>query len=291
MIEPLPELQRPPKRVVSLVPSFTESLFDLGMGDALVGVTDFCVFPPQAQTLPKVGGPKNARLEDILALSPDLVLANQEENARKTVEALRAQGVPVWVATPLTVEEALEVLWGLVRLFRSESAALQVETLARAVEVQRLTAPHPPLRTFVPIWYDQLSDGTPWWMTFNARTYIHDLLALFGGANVFAERKRRYPLAADLGRAEPQDPGERDTRYPRVTLEEIVAAQPEVILLPDEPFPFDEAHRAKMMRFFADTPAVRQGRVYLVEGSLLTWHGTRLGKALQTLPVFFQAGR
>ena len=287
VIDPIPELPRPPRRVVSLVPSLTESLFDLGLGDTVAGVTDFCVYPPEAQTRPKVGGPKNARLDDILALKPDLVLANREENARKTVEALRERGIPVWVATPLTVDEALETLWGLVRLFRSEQAALQVETLSRAVEMQRLTAPEPPLRTFVPIWYDRLSDGTPWWMTFNAQTYMHDLLALFGGANVFADRERRYPLAADLGRAEPQDPGERDTRYPRVTLEEIVAAQPEVILLPDEPFPFDETHRREMLAAFADTPAARAGRVYLVEGSLLTWHGTRLGKALQRLPAFF----
>lgn len=288
MIEPLPELSRPPERVVSLVPSLTESLFDLGMGEAVVGVTDFCLHPPEAQNLPKVGGPKNARLEDILALEPDLVLANREENARKTVEALRQRGVPVWVATPLTVDEALETLWGLVRLFHSERAAVQVETLSRGVEMQRLAALDPPLRTFVPIWYDQLSDGTPWWMTFNAQTYMHDVLALFGGVNVFAGRQRRYPLAADLGRAEPQDPAGRDTRYPRVSLEEIVAQQPELILLPDEPFPFDEGHREALLRLLADTPAAREGRLFLVEGSLLTWHGTRLGKALQVLPGFFR---
>ena len=288
MIDPLPELPHPPKRVVSLVPSLTESLFDLGMGEAVVGVTDFCVFPPEAQKRPKVGGPKNARLKDILALEPDLVLANREENARKTVEALRERGIPVWVATPLTVDEALETLWGLVRLFRSERAALQVETLSRGVEMQRLAAPEPPLRTFVPIWYDHLSDGTPWWMTFNAQTYMHDVLTLFGGANVFAERQRRYPLAADLGRAEPQDPAGRDTRYPRVPLAEIVEQQPELILLPDEPFPFNERHREEMFRILANTPAVREGRVFLVEGSLLTWRGTRLGKVLQRLPGFFR---
>lgn len=287
MWQDLPELPRPPRRVVSLVPSLTESLFDLGLGECVVGVTDYCVFPPAAQERPRVGGTKNPDVERILALQPDLVLANREENPRAVVEALQARGVPVWVTFPRSVDEALAVLWGLVRLFRSQAAGLRVEMLQRAVEVQRMAVPEPRRRVFCPIWFDRLSDGTPWWMTFNAQTYLHDVLALMGGANVFAQRERRYPLAADLGRAEPQDPQGRDTRYPRVTVEEVLAAEPEVILLPSEPYPFAEAHRAEVMDLLAGTPAVRHERVYLVEGSLLTWHGTRLGKALQVLPGFF----
>ena len=274
--------------MVSLVPSITESLFDLGMGDAVVGVTDFCVSPPEAQQLPKVGGPKNARVEDIVALHPDLVLANREENSEKTIAALQAQGIAVWAATPLSVDESLDVLWGLARLFRSVRAGWQIEILTRAIDLHRQSAPPGTMRVFCPIWFDHLSDGTPWWMTFNARTYMHDLLALFGGHNVFAERERRYPLKADLGRAEPQPPNGRDTRYPRVTAEEIIAARPEVILLPDEPCAFGEAEREQMARLLAETPAARAERVFLLDGSLLTWYGTRLGKALQVLPALFR---
>ena len=288
MIDPLPELPHPPRRVVSLVPSITESLFDLGMGDAVVGVTDFCVSPPEARQLPKVGGPKNARVEDIAALHPDLVLANREENSEKTIAALQARGIAVWAATPLTVDESLDVLWGLARLFRSVRAGWQIEILARAIDLHRQSAPPETVRVFCPIWFDRLSDGTPWWMTFNAHTYMHDLLALFGGRNVFAERERCYPLAADLGRAAPQPPGNRDTRYPRVTAEEIIAARPELILLPDEPCEFGETEREQMARLLAATPAVQAGRIFLLEGSLLTWYGTRLGKALQVLPAFFR---
>jgi ABC-type Fe3+-hydroxamate transport system substrate-binding protein len=137
-----------------------------------------------------------------------------------------------------------------------------------------------PCRVFAPIWLDPL-------MTFNADTYIHDLLRICGAVNVFAERDRSYPLKADLGESEPlnrDDPRifERDTRYPRVTMEEVQAAQPDMILLPSEPFLFTEEH----IPLFAalDIPAARNKQILLVDGSLLTWHGTRLAYALDTLP-------
>ncbi len=273
-----------PRRVVSLVPSLTESLCDLGFGAALVGVTDYCVHPAEAlRDLPRVGGTKNPRVDDILALRPDLVIANQEENPPAVVEALEAAGVPVWVTFPRSVREALDVLWALVKLFRRPEAGRRLEILERSLDWARAAAPFPPRRLFCPIWFERTADGTPWWMTFNRHTYAHDLLETLGGRNVFAERERRYPLEADLGRAEPQDAGERDTRYPRVTADEIRAADPEVILLPDEPFAFDEEHRAFLMHTLADVTAVRRAQVHLVDGSLVTWHGTRLGRAIQVL--------
>ncbi len=125
-------------------------------------------------------------------------------------------------------------------------------------------------------------------MTFNADTYSHDLLRICGAINVFADRDRQYPLKADLGQGDPLLPDDprvvgRDTRYPRVTIEEVVAAQPDMILLPGEPFHFSEEH----IPLFAalDTPASRNGQILLVDGSLLTWHGTRLAYALDTLPA------
>jgi ABC-type Fe3+-hydroxamate transport system substrate-binding protein len=121
-------------------------------------------------------------------------------------------------------------------------------------------------------------------MTFDQDTYMHDLLRLMGGENVFAGRVRRYPLSADLGLTEAEQAGERDTRYPRVTFQEIMNADPEVILLPDEPFAYDASQQARLMEMLADTAAVRNGKVFLVEGSLLTWHGTRLARALRDLP-------
>jgi ABC-type hemin transport system substrate-binding protein len=108
-----------------------------------------------------------------------------------------------------------------------------------------------------------------------------------GGENCFANRERRYPLEADLGKGRPELPGERDTRYPRIGREEIIAAQPEIIFLPSEPYPYDERHCQEMVEIFTETPAGRSGRVYLVDGTLITWHGTRLARALEELPEFF----
>lgn len=280
---------RPPRRVISLVPSLTESLFDLGFGASVVGITDYCVHPAgQLQGLPRFGGPKNPRVDQILELQPELVLANQEENTPQTVEQLEAAGVPVLVTFPKTVRQALDVLWTLTGLYHSRTAAVQLETLELSLEwLQSVSSERSRWRYFCPIWQDVTESGVRWWMTFNHDTYIHDLLSVIGGSNIFAQRKRRYPLKAELGEMAARDPGDRDTRYPRVTLEEILAGDPELILLPSEPFAFNETQREQIGAWLADTPAARQGRVYLVDGSLLTWHGTRLGKALQELPALF----
>jgi ABC-type Fe3+-hydroxamate transport system substrate-binding protein len=287
--------ERPPQRVVSLVPSVTESLFDLGFGASVVGITDYCTQPAAGvQGLKRVGGPRTPRLDEILALQPELVLANQEENTQADVEALEAAGLSVWVTFPRSVHGALEVLWSLVGLYQSTQAATRLQTLELSLEWNEAALEgQPPRRCFCPIWHERLAlaegGDLPWWMTFNQATYAGDLLRMLGAQNIFAERKRRYPLATDLGLPEGAAPAAletgQDTRYPRVTLDEIRAADPEVILLPSEPFGFDAAHQAALQRWLPETSAVRQGRVYLVDGSLITWHGTRLAHALQQLPA------
>jgi ABC-type Fe3+-hydroxamate transport system substrate-binding protein len=279
----------PPKRVVSLVPSMTESMFDLGFGDSLVGITDFCTNPKGAvEAISHVGGPKNPRIQEILALKPDLVLADWEENTPASVAELDAAGVAVWVTYPSTVRELMDILWTLSRLFKSQMAQVKLQTLeltldwaiSALVERQRV-------RYFCPIWYEQTTSAQPWWMTFNRYTYCNDLLELCGLENVFAERKRRYPLEADLGLAPAQSLDGVDTRYPRVGLDELRGEAIELILLPDEPYRFDEAHRTLVLDLLGDTPAVHNGRVLLVDGSLITWHGTRLALALRELPALF----
>lgn len=272
-----------PQRVISLVPSLTESMWDLGFGEALVGITDYCVHPAdRLQHVPRLGGTKNPRVDEIISLKPDLVLANMEENTRKVVEALESAGIAVWVTFPQTVRQALDVLWALVGLFRSREAALRLETLERTYEWACAAARGKTVRVFCPIW---MNEGAPeWYMTFNQRTYCHDLLASLGGWNVFAERERRYPLEAEFAPHLAEEAAGRDTRYPRVTLDEVRMAEPEVIFLPDEPFAFNETHKRHIESMLTQTPAVMQHRVYLVEGSLITWHGTRLSRALQVLP-------
>jgi len=273
--------QRPidfiPQRVVSLVPSMTESLFDLGLGSRLVGVTKYCTRPSEGVArLPKVGGTKNPDIAAICALRPDLVLMNSEENRREDADALGAAGIAVWATEPRTVRESLDLLWQLMDVFEQPQMVPRVRLIEVTYEwISGITINRTPPRVFVPIWRDP-------WMTANAETYLSDILRVCGGLNVFAERERRYPLAADLGEAEPRTAAERDTRYPRVTLAEIEAAQPDIILLPDEPYPFS----AQDANAFAslDCPAAHTGAIFPVDGALLTWHGTRLAYALQDLP-------
>lgn len=277
-------VSEPPRRVVSLVPSITESLFDLGVGDRVVGVTDYCVHPAAGVAhVPKLGGTKNPDIKQIIVLHPDLVFVNQEENRREDVEALRAAGIPVWVTFPHTVNEAMNLLWALMDVFDEPAMVHRVRLIEQTVDfVERIGMTRTqPCRVFVPIWYDPL-------MTFNHDTFIHDLLRVCGGQNVFAERERLYPLAADLGQSPAfaaDDPrvNRRDTRYPRVTWDEVEAAQPDVILLPSEPFAFTEAHIPEFAKL--NVPAARDKQVHLVDGSLLTWHGTRIAHALTIIPA------
>ncbi|MCK5428466.1 MAG: ABC transporter substrate-binding protein [Anaerolineales bacterium] len=267
----------------------TESLFDLGLGDVVVGITDYCIYPAELlKNLPRVGGTKDASEDEILDLKPDFVIANQEENSRQLVEKLEAAGIRVWVTFPKSVREMLDVLWTLTGIFQSRMAAARLETLELSLELAKSAViDKRPIRYFCPIWYDKTNKGQPWWMTFNQYTYSHDLLAMVGGLNTFSQRERYHPIEADLGVEQAQDPLKSDTRYPRLSLAEIRVADPEIILLPDEPFSFEHAHRLELEALLADSAAVRNERVYQLDGSLITWHGTRLGRALQELPSLF----
>lgn len=284
--------QGPPRRVVSLLPSTTESLFELGLGASLVAVTDYCIHPEdQLADVPRIGGTKNPDIDAIVDLAPDLVFANQEENTPAAVQALEAAGIPVHLSFPKSIDGAIAMLAEIADIYADDAAREHVDRLARQVAQARRQRPHPPLTVFVPIWEDQQGD-TAWWMTINQDTFTHDLLAAAGFVNVFAERQRSYPLAADLGADTAQDPGERDTRYPRVTAAEISEAAPEVILLPSEPYAYSHADIPRIADALASTPAAASGQIYPVDGSLLTWPGTRIAQALpflQSLRSQFQA--
>ncbi len=277
------QFQRPPARVVSLVPSVTESLFDLKFGENVVGVTEYCVHPAEkVVALPKVGGTKNPRPDRILELKPDLVIANREENTKGAVEALEAAGVPVWVTFPKTVDDSIALLRGLARLFQSQLALQQVEMLEVALEWAEAAASDlPPTPYFCPIWQEGEGPEEIAWMTFNQDTYCHDLLARLGGRNIFADRFPAHQVVPAMVNADDQNGSKR---YPRVSPAEVIAGQPDLILLPNEPYDFGAAQAATINLLLVDTPAVKNQRLRLFDGSLLTWHGTRLAQALQILP-------
>lgn len=274
-----------PERVVSLVPSMTGSLLDFGLAGRLVGVSDYCPEPDQAtDPVVRVGGTKNARVEEIINLAPDLVIANQEENSRKDIEVLDGAGLKVWVTFPKSIDDTLTLLSALANLFRIPDALPRIQMLEQSVSWAKRAHFLEGRPTFIPIWQGEHQKLGRWWMTIHEDTYSHDVLRHCGAMNVFADRRRKYPLEADLGQGEPEPAGDRDTRYPRVTTAEVVSAEPELILLPDEPFPFDHQLRELVIDELTDTPAVVNGDVRLIDGSLITWPGTRLGAALAELP-------
>jgi ABC-type Fe3+-hydroxamate transport system substrate-binding protein len=198
-----------PQRIVSLVPSLTEALFAFGAGERVAGRTRYCLCPPRAVgRVPVVGGTKKVDVRRVLDLEPDLIVAVREENSRDCVEELKRAGVPVFLGAPETVEDAttmLRELAGLVGAPHPEAVLGPIERARARLE----NAPRTPRRVFVPIWKNP-------YMSVGSDTYVHDLLATCGGENICGDAER----------------------YPVVTLEEVQAAQPEVVLLPDEPYPF-----------------------------------------------------
>ncbi len=206
---------------------------------------------------PKVGREKDPDLAKIRALAPDLVVANVEENRREVVEQLRAWDIAVWVTFPRTVLDGIRLVR---ELGEVTGTAAEAEAVAGPLEVRyretaAVTAARRPVRVFCPIWRGP-------YMTINRDTYVHDMLAVCGGLNVFADRPERYPT---------------------VTLEEVAAAAPAVILLPDEPYRFRAAHLPDFAAF-PTIPAVAAGRLDFVDGKLLSWYGPRIGEALERLP-------
>jgi ABC-type Fe3+-hydroxamate transport system substrate-binding protein len=220
----------PPQRVVSLVPSDTYSLFALGAGDRVVGRTSYCVEPAAAASVPVVGGTKDVDVDAVFALAPQLVVANQEENTRATLEVL-AQRVPVLVSLPRRAPDGIAHLARLARILGVGSDPAVVDLVRRGYGLFSGPAPAPDLAAFVPIWMDPL-------MTINGDTFGSDVLAHAGGRNVFGDRLRLYPLAADLGKSAPVDAVGRDVRYPRIRAEEVTERAPAVVVLPDEPHAF-----------------------------------------------------
>lgn len=240
------EIPFPPQRIVSLVPSQTELLFDLGLGERVVGITKFCVHPQTwFRSKTRVGGTKQLRMETVAALRPDLIIGNKEENERLQIEQLAAH-YPVWMSDVRDLGSALQMIRELGRMTGKATEAISIaeniqsgfDDLAVAVAQQ------PRLRAAYFIWREP-------WMAAGSDTFIDEMLRWAGFENAFAHLPR----------------------YPELSLEQLAAAEPDCVLLSSEPYPFREKHLLEISRLCS------KAAIRLVDGELFSWYGSRLAQS------------
>ena len=236
----------PPQRIVSLVPSQTELLFDLGLGDKVVGITKFCIYPAEARRKATIiGGTKNFDFEKIAALKPDLIIGNKEENYQEGIEQLAAN-YPVWLSDISKLSEALDMIKRVGFIAgakdKAESLMMEIDAFFAALAASVVGSAVVSVAYF--IWRKP-------YMVAATGTFIDEMLHRAGFANVFA------------GQA----------RYPEISTEQLAAAAPQRILLSSEPYPFSQKHIAE---FQAICPAAK---IEIVDGELFSWYGSRLLKS------------
>ena len=242
-------IERPVQRIISLVPSITELLYDLGLADRIVGRTKFCVHPAtQVARAQIVGGTKNFHIERIETLKPDLILANKEENDRDRVLQLSTT-FPVWVSDVKTLDDALDMIRAVGELTSTDQLAREMaDTIAKGF------ATLPPAgtgrRTAYCIWKDP-------WMFAGGDTFIHSMLHAAGFDNAFQDQ----------------------ARYPTAELPELLTSGVELLLLSSEPFPFREKHVKFIRQQFPEV------QVLTVDGTYFSWYGSRLAKS----PAYFRS--
>lgn len=230
-----------PARIVSVVPSQTELLFDLGLEEQVVGITKFCVHPNEwFSTKSRVGGTKKINIEKIRGLRPDLIIANKEENSREEIELLQKE-FPVWVSDIKNLDDALEMIQQIGKITGTGKAAeLIIKAISNSFGRLQKALNRP--RVLYLIWQEP-------YMSVNADTFIHDMLTKCGFENV---------CEANI------------ERYPELSSEEIKWLNPDIILLSSEPFPFCEKHAADFRNKFSNS------KIALVDGEAFSWYGSRL---------------
>lgn len=240
------ELPEIPSRIISLVPSQTELLVDLGLRDRIVGITRFCVYPEDLRkTITRVGGTKGARLHKIRKLNPDFILCNKEENTKDMVRELE-EIAPVWVTDMYTIADCNEMILQLGQLFQAEHRAKEiVNRINNAKEdFLRFMADKPSRKVLYTIWKNP-------YMAAGRNTFINELLELNKFENAIS------------------DP---DSRYPEIEFKDFKDL--DVILLSTEPYPFKETHAVEMRKELHQN-------VKVVDGEFFSWYGSRLIQAFE----------
>lgn len=242
------ELTATPKRIVSLVPSQTELLSDLGLDDEVVGITKFCIHPEHwFRTKKRIGGTKQLHLAEIKQLQPDLIIANKEENLRNQIEEL-AKDFPVWVSDVNNLDDALKMIQSIGEIVNKQSNARQIVDQIKRGFAQLQTLNSKRLTCYL-IWKDPF-------MSVGGDTFISDMMKRAGFQNVFEDFKR----------------------YPQITIEQLKTTNCQILLLSSEPFPFKQKHVEELWQYLSDT------KIILVDGEMFSWYGSRLLKA----PAYFK---
>ncbi|MEE1944808.1 helical backbone metal receptor [Pedobacter sp. KR3-3] len=245
----------PPQRIISIVPSQTELLFDLGLDEEVIGITKFCIHPIEKfATRAKVGGTKKLRIDEIRRLQPDLIIGNKEENTQAEIELLMRE-FPVWMSDIYNLDDAVATIRQIGELVNREPEAAYLNHLIHAGfnDLQTLALSkgiHQNVAYL--IWKDP-------YMLAGRHTFIDDVLRRIGLNNAVAE-----------------------SRYPALTLQELQALNCQLVLLSSEPYPFKEKHIQELQE------ALPQAKVWLVDGEMFSWYGSRLVKAVQYLFNFQQ---
>ena len=244
-------LNKIPEKIISLVPSQTELLYYLGLDEKVVGITKFCVHPPEwFNTKTKLGGTKQLKMDLIHQIEPDLIIANKEENTKEQVEQL-AEHYPVWVSDINSLQAAYEMIEavGEITGTHEKAAELISQIKSNLAEYQAGSTNHmnqssietSKPRTAYMIW------KAPY-MTVGGDTFIHSMMQVAGFENVFSNLKR----------------------YPEITIDQLTSANCELLFLSSEPFPFKQKHIEELRTFLPDT------KIILVDGEMFSWYGSRL---------------
>ena len=238
-----------PKRIISLVPSQTELLFELGLESNIVGITKFCVHPYHFKSTKKiVGGTKKVHYEKIRLLKPDIIICNKEENTLEIVEALR-KIAPVWVTNIITIEGNFQMIKDFGQLFncRTEAQKWNDKLAFALTEFQTFIKDKPIQKVAYYIWKNP-------YMVAGSDNYINEILKLNRFQNIYTDKGR----------------------YPEVEIRKMrLEGDPELVLLSSEPYPFKDEDAFEIGRY------THHAKVIFVDGEMFSWYGSRLLKALQ----------
>ena len=237
-----------PKRIISLVPSQTELLFELGLDTEIVGITKFCIHPKEKyKGVTKIGGTKQINIAKIRDLKPDLIIGNKEENEKSQIEILM-QEFPVWMSCIDNLNDALSMIFQVGEMVgKNYEANVLIKKLSESfgelsleVESRKLIPSNKKLKVAYFIWKNP-------YMAAGKNTFIDNMLHIAGWENAF-----------------------NLDRYPEVDTMDLIQASPDVILLSSEPYPFNESHLLEFKKICPDA------QIFVVDGELFSWYGSRL---------------